>query len=482
MSDKGFKDYNLSEDITKALSSLGYEKPTEVQIRVIPLVKDGKDLIVRSQTGSGKTASFAIPICEMVDWMENKPQALVLTPTRELAVQVKEDFTNIGRLKRLKAAAVYGRQPIAIQINELKQKNHVVVGTPGRILDHIERGTIPLSIINYLVIDEADEMLRMGFIEQVEKIIEILPSKRITMLFSATMPDKVVNLAQRFMKDPVEIAMEDEHIAVDRIDHFLYPVSEMNKTAVLQDIIITENPDSCLIFCSTKDGVDQLQEQLNKQSYRCGKIHGGLEQRDRLKVIDSFKKGLFRYLIATDIAARGIDVENISLIINYDIPAEKEAYVHRTGRTGRAGLSGKAISLMMKRDERYVREIEDYIGSTITVLSPPSKEEVEEKRAAFLEKMRQEPILKRPRSEQLNREIMKLRINGGKNKKLRATNFVGLISNLEGVSAEDIGIISILDSLTYIEILNGKGSIVLEAMKTTPVGGRLLKVTEANRK
>ncbi|PAE30257.1 RNA helicase, partial [Paenibacillus sp. 7884-2] len=216
--------------------------PTEVQSKVIPLVLGEKDLVAKSQTGSGKTASYGIPICELVDWIENKPQALVLTPTRELAVQVKDDLTNIGRLKRIKATAIYGKQPIAIQKTELKQKNHVVVGTPGRVYDHIERGTLALEKIRYLVIDEADEMLNMGFIEQVKAIINKLPKERVTLLFSATLPEAVKSLAVKYMKDPIDIEIKASGLTTDKIEHFLYNVPEQGKLSLLKDITVLENP------------------------------------------------------------------------------------------------------------------------------------------------------------------------------------------------------------------------------------------------
>jgi ATP-dependent RNA helicase DeaD len=479
---QSFKDFELSEDILKAIDNLGYEIPTEVQEQVIPLALQKNDLIVRSQTGSGKTASYTIPICEMVYWIENKPQALILTPTRELAVQVSEDITNIGRFKRIKALAVYGRHSFTVQKNELKQKNHVVVGTPGRVLDHIDRGTINLSQIKYLVIDEADEMLNMGFIEQVEAIMKNLPVERVTMLFSATLPEIVKRLSQNFMKKPIPIEIQGEGITVDKIQHFKYRAAEEEKFSLLIDVTTVENPDSCIIFCSTKERVDTLQDKLTQLGYPCNKIHGGMEQEDRLRTMNNFKRGAFRYLIATDVAARGIDIENISLIINYDIPLKKEAYVHRTGRTGRAGLEGKAITFVTVKEERYLEEITEYFGFQILLLSPPAKEEVSDSKVAFRAKTTEKTIPKKPKGEQLNKHIMTLYFNGGKKKKFRAANFVGVISNIEGVTAEDIGIITISDTLTYVDILNDKGALVLETMKNTAIGGKLLKVAEAKKR
>ena len=477
-----FDEYKLSAEITDAISKLGYVSPTKVQQKVIPLALEKNDLVVRSQTGSGKTAAYTIPISEMIDWLENKPQSLILTPTRELAVQVKDDITNIGRLKRLKAVAIYGRQSFAVQKTEMKQKTHVVVGTPGRVLDHIERGTINLMQIKYLVIDEADEMLSMGFLDQVERILKELPKDRITMLFSATLPEPVINMATKFMNNPINIEVEASGITVDKIDHFQYSINEKEKTSLLKTVTIVENPDSCIIFCNTKDCVDRLYKVLSELQYPCNKIHGGMEQDDRLKTMKEFRRGAFRYLIATDVAARGIDIEEISLIINYDVPLKKENYVHRTGRTGRAGMAGKAITFVTAREERYMRDISAYIGFDIPRLSNPSKEEISDSKAAFIAKLNDRPTLKTPKDAQLNKDIMTLYFNGGKKKKLRATNFVGAISNIDGVTVEDIGIITISDTHTYVDILNNKGSLVLAAMKNMPLCGKHLKVSKINKK
>ena len=479
MDDRKFHNYIISEDIVKALNGLEYENPTEVQAKVIPAALEENDLIVKAQTGSGKTAAYVIPICERTEWLENKPQALILTPTRELAVQVKEDFINIGRFKRIKATAIYGGHPFSIEKAELKQKTHVVVGTPGRVMDHIKKGTLPLNKINCLVIDEADRMLDMGFIEQVEAIMNELPRERMTMLFSATMSDEVKSLSLNYMKDPINIDVSEADIVTADINHFIYITDEDDKFDLLTDVTIIEKPDSCIIFCSTKDRVDMVCECLNDLGYPCNKMHGGMEQKDRLSAMNRFKRGKYRYLVATDVAARGIDIENISLVINYDIPLDEENYVHRTGRTGRAGRKGKAITFVAPTQTRYLQDIEELIGFKIQEITKPDKKEVAIQKPSFDEKMNTAPKIKKMKSDQLNKDIMKLRFNGGKKKKLRATNFVGVISNLEGVKAEDIGIITIQDTLTYIEILNGKGPLVLEAMKNTMICGKQLKVSKA---
>ncbi|PFE90268.1 RNA helicase [Bacillus thuringiensis] len=479
MSKKSFSDYKLSKEIVRALTGLGYDHATEVQGEVIPVALQKKDLVVKSQTGSGKTASFGIPLCEMVEWEENKPQALVLTPTRELAVQVKEDITNIGRFKRIKAAAVYGKSPFARQKLELKQKTHIVVGTPGRVLDHIEKGTLSLECLKYLVIDEADEMLNMGFIDQVEAIIDELPTKRMTMLFSATLPEDVEKLSRTYMNSPTHIEIKADGITTDKIEHTLFEVIEDEKLSLLKDVTTIENPDSCIIFCRTQENVDHVYRQLKRVNYPCDKIHGGMVQEDRFEVMDDFRKGKFRYLVATDVAARGIDIDNITHVINYDIPLEKESYVHRTGRTGRAGNSGKAITFITPYENRFLEEIEEYIGFEIPKELAPSKEEVIKGKAVFEEKIYAKPIIKKDKNADLNKGIMKLYFNGGKKKKIRAVDFVGTIAKIQGVSADDIGIITIQDNVSYVEILNGKGPLVLKVMRNTTIKGKQLKVHEA---
>ncbi|MGJ9382668.1 DEAD/DEAH box helicase [Salipaludibacillus sp. CF4.18] len=476
-----FTNYNLSEEITRALNVLKYKTPTEVQKEVIPRAMENQDLVVKSQTGTGKTAAFGIPITEMIAWEEKKPQALILTPTRELAVQVRDDITNIGRFKRIKAMAVYGKEPFAKQKEELQQKTHVVVGTPGRVMDHIERGTLELDQVKYLVIDEADEMLNMGFIEKVETILQALPENRVTMVFSATLPRDVEALCFKYMENPHQIEVASTGITTDTIEHRLLEVREEGKIATLKDLTVVENPDSCMIFCRTKEHVDTLFTELDEANYSCEKLHGGLEQEDRFAVMEGFKTGNFRYLIATDVAARGIDIDNVTLIINYDVPMEKEGYVHRTGRTGRAGNKGKAITFATSREAKYVKAIEKYIGFEIPEMEAPRYQDVARGQAAFDEKISGRRVVRNNKTERINHDITKIHFGGGKKKKIRAVDFVGTIAKIPGVSADDIGIITIQDTFSYVDILNGKGSLVLEAMETSTIKGKKLKVSTAKK-
>ena len=477
-----FSEYQLSNEILKAIEILNFSEPTKVQQEVIPSALVESDIIVKSQTGSGKTAAFAIPICELLEWEENKPQALVLTPTRELAMQVKEDFFNIGRFKRIKVSAIYGKSPFNRQEKELKQKTHVVVGTPGRTIDHLERGTLDTSEVRYLVIDEADEMLNMGFIEQLRKIINKIPNERVTMVFSATMPSEIQDLCRKYMKnEPVLVEIEKENLTGEKILQKRFMVDEADKPQLLKDVTLVENPDSCIVFCNTKQQVDEVFKDLRRSSYTCEKLHGGMEQRDRERVMNDFKQGYFRYLIATDVAARGIDVHNISLVINYDLPNNNESYVHRIGRTGRKGLEGQAITFATKRDRKQLKDIQNYIDKEIELRDKPSNEMIAQGKEAFDKKMRTAPKPKMAKGENLNKEILKLHINAGKKTKMRAVDIVGTLCNLEGITKDDIGIINILDISTYVEILNNKGDRVYKLLQNTPIKGRIRKVSKADR-
>ncbi|SHK14867.1 DEAD/DEAH box helicase [Desulforamulus aeronauticus] len=476
-----FSNYQLSSELLKAISMLNYNSPTRVQQEVIPAVLEKKDIIVKSQTGSGKTASFAIPICELVDWEENKPQALVIVPTRELAIQVKEDIFNIGRFKRVKVPAIYGKAPFYMQEKELKQKSHVVVGTPGRIIDHIGRGTFDTSKIKYLVIDEADEMLTMGFIEDLKIIISSIPIDRVTMLLSATMPKDIETLCEQYMKNPIHVEIEEENSSLDRIYQAGYIIEEREKIDLLKDVTIIENPDSCIIFCNTRQIVDEVYDELTNLKYNCQKIHGGMEQPDRLRIMKNFKQGYFRYLIATDVAARGLDIDNISLIINYDISQDSESYVHRIGRTGRISREGRAITFVTKDESKFLEDIQRYIGKEILLKERPEKETVDKFKQAFNKKMNTRPKIKEEKGAPLRKEIMKLHINAGKKTKMRPVDIVGTLCNIEGMTAEDIGIINILDISTFVEILNGKGEFVFQKLQNMNIKGRPRKVSKAER-
>jgi len=480
MDKKNIESYGFSTEIVKALTSLGYESLTEVQERVIPLVLIGKDIIVRSQTGSGKTAAFAIPVCEKIELEQRSPQVLVLTPTRELAVQLKQDITNIGRFKRIRCCVIFGKQPMDIQTRELKQRVHIIVGTPGRTFDHIERQNIILKDIKYLIIDEADKMLDMGFLEQVEAIIKMLPKGRITMLFSATMPDKISKICSTYMIHPMQIEVESDNPTGEKIQQGYYEVEEDNKFNLVTKIIYSSQPESCILFCNTREKVDTLFERMEREGFFCRNLHGGMEQRDRLETIQSFKRGEFPFLIATDVVARGIHIDAISLVVNYDMPLDHESYVHRIGRTGRAGNIGAAISLVTMGEMNALYDIEDYVQYKIPRQEYPTLEEVTTGKEIFGNRSKNKPVLKIDKSQELNKEITRLRINAGKKTKMRPGDILGAMSSIDGVSGADIGVIDVQDTCSYVEILGEKGDLVMNALQHTAIKGKIHSIKKVN--
>ncbi|MGX7013967.1 DEAD/DEAH box helicase [Vagococcus silagei] len=476
--DNNFRHFSIDESIIKALNVLGYTQPTEVQKRVIPLLLDDKDVIVKSQTGSGKTAAFGIPVCERVEWEERAPQVLVLTPTRELALQIKEELFNIGRYKRLKVEAIFGKSSFQAQEKNLKQRTHIVVATPGRLFDHIERGTINLTKIDTVIIDEADEMFTMGFIDQLDRILKMLPRERTQALFSATMPDAIQKFTKKFLKMPELIEIENQDTKKKRITQE-YVYSE-NKMKALEQFLILENPDSSIIFCNTKLMVDDVNHALKKMGADARALHGGMEQRDRSRVIQDFKRGYFRHLVATDVAARGLDVSAIALVINFDSPDSPETYTHRIGRTARFTNTGHAISLVNDFDQENFEAILAQEKAHLKKRVLPSVSEVAAVQQAFGLKQSQKPEVKKEQGFDFKEEIMKIHINAGKKQKMRAGDIVGALCQIDGMSATDIGVIQLLDISTFVEILNHKGPEVLKALQTLPIKGRLRNVNQAN--
>ena len=474
----GFAQYGLSLSILEALDMLGYHHPTAIQQEVIPLVLAGKNVVARSRTGTGKTAAFAVPLCEMAVWEENSPRALVLEPSRELAVQVSRELFQIGRKKRLKVPAVFGGFPIDKQMQTLKQKSHIVVGTPGRVMDLVRRGSLQLSGITHLVIDEADLMLDMGFLEEVGEIISLLPENRKILLFSATLEKQVQTLIDNYAADAVFVAQDQEDGPPPSIGQAAYEVTAENKYEMFKRVLMKENPDSCMIFCGTREMVNVLFQKLRRDRIFCGMIHGEMEQKERLKNVDAFGRGGFRYLIATDVAARGIDFENIGLVVNYDFPTGKETYVHRIGRTGRNGKDGRAVSLVSAQEKKMLQKVEEYTGTALPVLQELIVTQEEEK--AFWALQRRKSAPKAGKGEALNRDIMRLSIGGGRKSKMRTADIVGTICAVDGITAEDIGVIDIRESLTYVEILNRKGPLVLERLQMKPIKGKVRKVRKTS--
>lgn len=450
----GFYKFNLDKRILKSIENMGYENPSKVQEETIPKLLEGKDLIVKAQTGSGKTAAFAIPIIENIDIENNKVAALILTPTRELAVQVKEEITNLGIYKKIKVAAIYGKQPMKVQERELNQRVHIVVGTPGRTMDHIKKGNLDISNISYLVIDEADEMLNMGFIEQVEEIINLLPKNRQTLMFSATFSEEIKNLTKKHMKSPDIIEINPEKLTVDNINQVYYEVKEEKKIDLLKDLFKIKEINQGIIFCRTKKNVALLYSNLKGNEYSVCQIHGDMEQRDRLEALNAFKSGEYMFIVATDVAARGIDASGVTHVINYDIPLELEAYVHRIGRTGRAGSEGEAITFVTPYEEKFLRAIEEFIDHKITKAMAPTKEEL----SKCISRKTTEIIKK----EGPSFEVIKVKINGGKKNKVRRGDIVGALAKDIGIPGDSIGVIDIFDYYSTVDILNGYGKELIK--------------------
>ena len=384
-----FADLALPDPLMRALADVGYESPSPIQAATIPPLLQGRDVLGQAQTGTGKTAAFALPILASVDPRARKPQALVLAPTRELAIQVAEAFQTYARhLPGFQVLPVYGGQGYGQQLAALRRGVHVVVGTPGRVIDHLERGTLDLSELRCLVLDEADEMLRMGFIDDVETVLKKTPETRQVALFSATMPPQIRRIAQTYLKDPVEVAIKATTATAKNIRQRYWMVSGVHKLDALTRILEAEPFDAMIVFARTKLGTEELADRLSARGLAAAAINGDLEQKQRERIIAQLKDGRIDVLVATDVAARGLDVERISHVLNYDIPYDTESYVHRIGRTGRAGRSGEAILFVTPRERGMLRAIERATRQPIEQMELPSVEAVNERRVAkFLDRI-----------------------------------------------------------------------------------------------
>lgn len=376
-----FNDLGISPPILKAIDEMGFEVPTEVQSKAIPHILNQEDLIVMSKTGSGKTAVFGVSMLQMTDPKAAGPQGLILTPTRELAVQIDSDIKNMGKHLEHKITSVYGQHNMNIEIQTLNKGVSILAGTPGRVYDHISHGNLVTKNIRFLVLDEADRMLDMGFLDQVVRIIKTLPKNRVTLLFSATMPNEIRRISRDYMRNPVTIEIESQTKTVDTTKQVYYRVNHNEKNLQLNRLLLVERPESCMIFCNTRIAVDRVQTFLSKKGYGCEALHGDIPQARRLKTIEQFKQGEFHLLVATDVAARGIHIDSLSLVINYDVPTEKDSYVHRIGRTGRAGNVGQAITMVTSEDIMSLYEIEEHIGAMIPEAELPTEAIFNEYRA-----------------------------------------------------------------------------------------------------
>jgi ATP-dependent RNA helicase DeaD len=381
----GFAALGLEAKLLTALDALGYEEPTPIQREAIPPLLAGRDIVGQAATGTGKTAAFTLPLLQRITQMARRPHpsALILVPTRELAIQVAEAVTRYGKELRITVLPVYGGQAIGPQLYTLKRGVDVVVATPGRALDHIRRNTLQLKHVQIVVLDEADEMLDMGFADDLDAILEQTPGERQTALFSATMPPRIAAIAHRHLKDPVEVKIARETVragAAPRVRQTAYIVTRPHKVAALGRVLDMASPTSALVFCRTRVEVDELTEMLKSRGYRAEAIHGGMTQVQRDRVMKAFRSGKTELLVATDVAARGLDIPHVSHVVNFDVPSAPEAYVHRIGRTGRAGREGSAITIVEPREQRLLRNIEQLTKSKIEVANVPSVADLKVKR------------------------------------------------------------------------------------------------------
>lgn len=379
---KSFEDLRISTPILRAIGDMGFQTPTEVQSKAIPHALNREDLIVTSKTGSGKTAAFGVPMLQMMEPKASGPQGLVLVPTRELAVQVDNELKLFSKYLPHRTTVVYGQHSINVETQALQKGVSLVTGTPGRVLDHIKRGSLVTKHIRFLVVDEADRMLDLGFIDQVVRIIKSLPRNRVTLLFSATMPPEVSRVCKAYMRNPTSIEIESSTKTVDSIEQVYYRVKENEKRTQLHRLLLVEQPESCLIFCNTRIAVDRVRSYLASKGHAVEALHGDIPQGRRMQTMKQFKQGKFHLLVATDVAARGLHIDDLALVINYDVPVEKDSYVHRIGRTGRAGQKGRAVSFVTSEDIMTLYEIEEHIGALIQEEDLPTETVVSARRAS----------------------------------------------------------------------------------------------------
>jgi len=466
-----FKELNISNELKHALSDLSFTDMLDVQEKTFEKIMDNKDLIVKSNTGSGKTLAFILPIAEKLDVRIKDVMCVVLVPTRELALQVKEEFDKILKYKELKTIALYGKEDMDIQRRKLKIPHQIIVSTPGRLMDHVNRKNIKLDNVKNLIIDEADEMLIMGFIKQIETIINKIPNNRNTLMFSATISEKTKQLANKYMRDYEEIIITSDIEPLDKIEQVYYKVPGNKKVDFLKKLLKREEPRKCIVFCNTREETISLYRFLNKHNNKVCLLHGGMTQNERFDVYRDFKKNKYDIMITTDVSSRGIHIHGVSHVINYYVPFELEQYVHRIGRTGRVDKNGIAMTLVSNRELERFEEIEEYIGYKIPL------------KGGYLDKKKKTDIKvknkkqKRFKDDFSNKNRVLLEINLGRfNSKIRPKDISFAISSINGVTLSDVGKINILDKTSRVYILNGKEKIVLKALKDRKIKGYKFKV------
>lgn len=518
-----FNELNLSQELIQAVDELGFTNMTEIQQQSIPMLLEGKDVIGRSNTGTGKTAAFGIPAVESItEANKNNVNVLILCPTRELAMQAHEEIRKFAKYKKIvKAVSVYGGASMEKQIHELKRGANIVIGTPGRVMDHIRRRTLKLNNLRCIILDEADEMLNMGFREDIESILSDVPEERQTVLFSATMPPAILAITEKYQKNPVHIKIKSAQKTVELIEQFYFEVAMGRKTDALKLLLSAYSPASAMVFCNTKKMVDDLTEELIKSGFRASGIHGDMKQSQRTQVMNGFKNKSTEILVATDVAARGIDVSGVDAVFNYDLPQDNEYYIHRIGRTGRAGRTGTAYTLISGRKQFYeLREIERYTKATIQEKSLPQKSEiiamkkdnivneiseinnVSHEAYNILDRLAEMGIDYRETaariiSERLNSEIdslpefeysrpikkgkkvtqtVKVDINIGRNKRIAPNFILGALVDATGMSGRDFGKIDIFDTHTTVEIPEDEKEYILESTNPMKINGNKVEV------
>ena len=527
-----FEDMNISNEICRAVLDMGFEEATPIQSQAIPVILEGKDIIGQSQTGTGKTAAFGIPLLERINPEDRRLQALILCPTRELAIQVSEEFRKLLKYKdNIRVLPIYGGQPIDRQIAALRKGTQVVIGTPGRVMDHMRRRTIKAETVQMMVLDEADEMLDMGFREDIETILVKIPEEHQTLLFSATLSPEILDITKRFQKNPEFIKIVRKELTVPNIEQYYFDVKEKTKLDALCRIIDVYDPKLAMVFCNTKKRVDDLVEMLQGRGYFAEGLHGDLKQAQRDKVMQKFRNGTIEILVATDVAARGIDVDDIDVVFNYDVPQDEEYYVHRIGRTGRAGKAGKAFTFCVDKEIYKLRDIMRYTKTKIQQQKLPTLSDVEEmKTNIYLEKIKgiieeghltkyihlvdrlmeedytsidiAAALLKDHLSDvnaddidaldDINlggtelyggegEKMVRLFINAGKKSKIRAKDIVGAIANEAGIPGKTLGEIAIFDEYTFVDVPNEFVRDILHGMKHAKIKGKRVHIEIAKK-
>ena len=527
-----FEEMGLSEEIQKAVRYMGFEEASPIQAKAIPAMISGIDLIGQAQTGTGKTAAFGIPLLQKIDPDSKKLQAIALCPTRELAIQVSEEFRKLLKYKdNIRVLPIYGGQPIDRQIAALRKGTQVVIGTPGRVMDHMRRRTIKAETVQMMVLDEADEMLDMGFREDIETILAKIPEEHQTLLFSATLSPEILDITKRFQKNPEFIKIVRKELTVPNIEQYYFDVKEKTKLDALCRIIDVYDPKLAMVFCNTKKRVDDLVEMLQGRGYFAEGLHGDLKQAQRDKVMQKFRNGTIEILVATDVAARGIDVDDIDVVFNYDVPQDEEYYVHRIGRTGRAGKAGKAFTFCVGKEIYKLRDIMRYTKTKIQQQKLPTLSDVEEmKTNIYLEKIKgiieeghltkyihlvdrlmeedytsidiAAALLKDHLSDvnaddidaldDINlggtelyggegEKMVRLFINAGKKSKIRAKDIVGAIANEAGIPGKTLGEIAIFDEYTFVDVPNEFVRDILHGMKHAKIKGKRVHIEIAKK-